>query len=178
MRVTENSNFDTIRGSIRRSKERMENLQMQSGTLKKLNTPSDDPVGAAKLLEIRTEKVNNDQFIANAKLAEAMLSNSDHALQEMVDIVVRAKEIAIGQASGASSNDDTRLGIAEEVTQLYQQAVTAANRKVGDRYLFGGYRTTTAPVQGDGRYTGDDGQLMVEVAKDIFIASSSLDGIS
>jgi flagellar hook-associated protein 3 FlgL len=170
MRVTENSNYSTVRNSIQRSKERMETLQGQSATLKKLNTPSDDPVGASKILEIRTDKVNNDQFQMNAKLAETFLSNSEIALGEIGDIIVRAKEIALGQSSGASSNDDTRLGVAEEVTQLYQQAVTAGNRRIGDRYLFGGYKTDKPPVEADGKYRGDDGQMMVEIGKDVFIS--------
>src|SRR4051812_21907398 len=108
MRVTENTNYDTIRNTINRTKERLDHLQGQSATLKKLNAPSDDPVGAAKVLEIRTDKVNNDQYLMNAKLAESFLDNSDHAISELTEIVQRAKEIAIGQASGASSNEDTR----------------------------------------------------------------------
>ena len=150
----------------------MENLQHQSATLKKLNTPSDDPIGAAKVLEMRTEKVNNDQFQMNAKLAETLLENTDHALGEISDIVARAKEIALGQSSGASSNENTRLGVAEEVTQLFQQAVSAANRRIGDRYIFGGYRTNKPPVDQEGRYVGDDGQAMVEIGKDVFLASN------
>jgi flagellar hook-associated protein 3 FlgL len=170
MRVTENTNYDTIRGSIHKSRERMETLQGQQATLKKLNTPSDDPIGAAKVLEIRTEKVNNDQFQSNAKMAETFLSNTDQALGELTDILMRAKEIAINQSSGASSNEDTRLGVAEEVTQLFQQAVSTANRRIADRFLFGGYKTGNNPIDGDGRYKGDDGQMMVEVAKDVFIS--------
>jgi flagellar hook-associated protein 3 FlgL len=172
MRVTENTNFDTIRDSISRSRGRMENLQLQSSTLKKLNSPSDDPVGAAKVLETRTDKVNNDQFQMNAKMAEAFLNNSEHAVSELADIVVRAKEIAIGQSSGASSNAESRLGVAEEVAQLYQQAVAAANRRIGDRYLFGGHRTNHTPVDPDGRYQGDEGQMMVEVGRDVFISTN------
>ncbi len=150
----------------------MEGLQNQHATLKKLNTPSDDPVGASKILEIRTDKMNNDQYQMNAKLAETFLENSDHALAELSDIVVRAKEIAIGQSSGASSNDDTRLGVAEEVTQLFQQAVTAANRRIGDRYLFGGYKTNQPPIDAEGKYQGDDGLMMVEIARDVFLSSN------
>lgn len=172
MRVTENTNYDTIRGSIRRSRERMENLQHQSATMKKVNTPSDNPVGASKVLEIRTDKVNNDQFQMNARMAETFLGNSDHAVGELADLVVRAKEIALGQSSGASSNDDTRLGIAEEVTQLFAQAVATANRRIGDRYLFGGYRTHKAPVDEDGRYHGDDGQMMTEISKGVFLSAN------
>jgi flagellar hook-associated protein 3 FlgL len=170
MRVTENTTYGVVRGSIQRSRERMENLQTQSATLKKLNTPSDDPIGAAKVLEIRTDKVNNDQFQTNAKMAETFLNNSDQALGELTEVINRAKEIAINQSSGASSNEDTRQGVSEEVTQLFQQAVSTANRRIGDRFLFGGFKTQKAPIDADGRYVGDDGQMMVEVGKDVFIS--------
>jgi flagellar hook-associated protein 3 FlgL len=101
MRVTENTNYETVRNSITRAKERMDGLQQQSATLKKINTPSDDPVGAAQVLEVRTDKVQSDQFVVNARLAESLLNNTDHALAELSDIIARAKEIAIGQSSGA-----------------------------------------------------------------------------
>lgn len=170
MRVTDGTSYGVVRDSIRRSKERMETLQSQSATLRKLNTPSDDPIGAAKVLEIRTDKVNNDQFQVNAKMAETFLNNTEQAISELAEIVVRAKEIAVNQSSAASSNEDTRLAIAEEVDQLYQQSVSVANRRIGDRFLFGGYKTTKPPIDADGRYKGDDGQMMVEVAKDVFIS--------
>lgn len=170
MRVTEGTNYDTIRDSIQRSRSRMENLQQQSATLKKLNAPSDDPVGSAKVLEVRTDRMNNDQFQMNAKLAETFLNNSDHALEELSNLLVRAKEIAVGQSSGASANDDTRLAVAEEVSQLYQQAVATANRRIGDRYIFGGYKTNKPPLDSEGRYTGDNGHMMSEIAKGIFLS--------
>jgi len=170
MRVTENTNFGVARDSVRKSRERMEGLQLQNATLKKLNTPADDPIGSAKVLEIRTDKMNNEQFLNNIRLAETFLSNSDHALGELADIMVRAKEIALGQASGASSNEDTRLGLSEEVSQLFLQGIAAANRRIGERYLFGGYKTNLPPVTNEGRFQGDDGQIMAEVSKDVFVA--------
>ncbi len=170
MRVSDNTNFGLVRETINRTKGRMEKLQTQSATLKKVNTPSDDPVGSSKILEIRTDKVNNEQFLMNAKLAEAQLNNSETALSELADIVVRAKEIALQQASGASANDETRLAVAEEITQMYQSAIGTANRRIGDRYVFGGYKTDQPPVTVDGKYVGDDGQMMVEVGRDVFIA--------
>ena len=170
MRVTDNTNFGVLRDSVRKSRERLEGLQNQNATLKKLNTPSDDPIGSAKVLEIRTDKMNNDQFLNNIRLTETYLSNSDHALGELADVVVRAKEIALGQSSGASSNEDTRLGLSEEVTQLFLQSVAAANRRIGERYLFGGYRTGQPPISNEGRYRGDDGQIMAEVSKDVFVS--------
>jgi flagellar hook-associated protein 3 FlgL len=147
----------------------MEELQMENATLKKLNRPSDDPVGSAKVLEVRTDKVNNDQYQVNAKLAQAFLDNTDHALEDISEIVMRAKEIAINQSSNASSTAESRYGVAEEVNQLYQHAVTTANRRIGDRYLFGGYKSTTIPVDAEGAYHGDDGQMMIEIGREVFI---------
>lgn len=172
MRVTDNTNYGVVRDSIGRSKGRMENLQMEAATTRKLNRPSDDPVGAAKVLEVRTDKVNNDQFQANARLAQAYLDNTDHALNDLSEIVMRAKEIALNQASNASSTPESRYGVGEEVNQLFQRAVATANRRIGDRYIFGGYKTNTPPVDAEGGYRGDDGQMMVEVGREVFIGAN------
>lgn len=176
MRVSDQLNFGSIREAVARSKSRMDNLQGQHSTLRKLNTPSDNPVGSAKVLEIRTDKVNTEQFGSNGKLAETFLGMTEQALADLGEIVIRAKEIAIGQASEASSNPESRLGVAEEIFQLFQQAVSTANRKLGDRYLFGGYKTDRPPVNEQGRYAGDDGKMMIEIGKGVFV-SMNLPGL-
>ena len=83
MRVSDNANFHTVRDSINRSRSRMQDYQMRGATQKKLNVPSDNPIGAAKILEVRTDKVINEQLQTNGKLAEAFLNNSDHVLAEL-----------------------------------------------------------------------------------------------
>jgi flagellar hook-associated protein 3 FlgL len=170
MRISDNQNYETVRNNVFRSKERMDNLQNEQATMKKLNTPSDDPVGAAKVLEVRTEKVNNEQYMTNAKMAESFLTNTEQAMTELTDIINRAKEIALSQSSGASSNAESRLGVAEEISSLYNQAVATGNRRIGDRYIFGGYKTQRPPIDPDGKYHGDEGQMMIEIAKDVFLS--------
>jgi len=170
MRVTEQSNFESIKESIRKSKSRLEDLQTQSATLKKLNTPSDDPVGAAKVLEVRTDQVNNKQFHSNIKTAETFLLNTDQAVSDLVDIIIRAKELALSQSSGASSSESTRMAVAEEVTQLFNQGLSVANRKIGNQYILAGFQTDKAPVNNEGQYLGDHGKKMTEVSKGIFIS--------
>jgi len=142
---------------------------MQAATQKKLNAPGDDPAGAARVLEVRTDKMNNDQFQVNGRMAETFLNHSDHVLSELSEIILRAKEIAISQSSAASATSESRLGVAEEVSQLYQQAIGLANKKIGDRFIFGGFKIDQAPVDSDGRYQGDDGQAMVEISRDVFV---------
>lgn len=154
----------------------MEELQNQASTLRKLNRPSDNPVGSSKVLEVRTDKVNNTQFQTNAKMAESFLNNTDHVLEELSEVAMRAKEIAIQQASGASATAETRLGVAEEVQQLLARSIAVANTKIGDRYLLGGYRTEQPPVDESGHYQGDRGEMMIEIAKDVFL-TMNLPGI-
>lgn len=169
MRVTQNSSFNLVKDTVHQSRSRMEDLQEKAVTMKKLNRPSDNPINAAKVLEMRSEKVKNEQFLDNARLAENYLRSSESVISELSDIVLRAKDIAIGQASGASSSQASRVGVAEEVAQLYQQAVGLANTRIGDRYLFGGYKTDTPPVNPNGQYEGDRGEAMVEISNGVFI---------
>ncbi len=169
MRVTDNTNYGVVRDSIQRSRSRMENLQTQNATLKKVNKPSDDPVGAAKLLEVRTDKVNNEQYQNNSKLAESNLNNTDHALEDLSEIVMRAKEIAINQSSSASSTHESRVGVAEEVKQLLERSIATGNRRIGDRYIFGGFKTDQPPIDSEGRYHGDQGEMMVEIGREVYI---------
>lgn len=169
MRITQNTTFNTVRDTVNNSRSKLENNQLQGSTLKKLNRPSDNPISSTKVLSLRTDKVNNEQFQNNMKITEAFLNNTDHVLDDISEIIVRAKEIAIGQSSGASATAETRLGVAEEVTQLAKRAIGVANTKIGDRYLFGGYRTDRAPMDNEGRYQGDDGQILSEIAKDVFV---------
>lgn len=169
MRVTDNSNYNTVRDSIYRSKEKMDSLQQQASTLKRVNHPSDDPAGTARILEIRTDKANQDQYLANAKMAETFLNNSDLALSEISEIVVRMKEIALGQSNSVTASPGIRQGLAEEVSQLFQQAVSLGNQRMGDRYLFAGFKTQSPPINPEGEYQGDDGQIMVEIANDVFL---------
>lgn len=169
MRVSDNSNFSVVRDSLSRSRSKLENLQMQNSTLKKLNKPSDDPVGSGKILEMRTDKVNNDQFQSNAKFAQSFLENTDAALEDLSEVLMRAKEIAIGQSSSASSTPETRIGVAEEVNQLFQRSVSTSNRRIGDRFIFGGFQSNSNPVDADGNYRGDEGEMMLEIGREVFI---------
>ncbi len=172
MRVSDNTNFSVVRDGIQRSKEKLENLQFQSATMKKVNIPSDDPVGAAKILELRTDKMNNEHYHLNSKMAEAFLENTDQALSDLTEIILRAKEITISQSSAASSNSDSRMGVAEEVNQLLRQGVAIGNRKMGERYLFGGYKTQKPPIGPEGEYLGDQGHMMLEIADNVYISTN------
>lgn len=169
MRITENATLSTVRDNLNRTRTRMADLQKQNATMKRVNAPHDDPVGNVKLMTIRNETLDSSQFEKNANLAKTFLNYTDSALEELTEVLSRTKELAIAQANSATNGPDSRLMVAEEVRSLLEQAHNIANRKLSDRYIFGGYRTNVQPFDAEGRYFGDDGSILVEVQKDTFV---------
>ena len=169
MRVGENTTLNTVRDSLSRSRLRMNDLQKQNATLKRVNAPSDDPVGNTKLMSIRNETLDNEQFERNSNLAKTFLNYTDSSLEEITNLLGRAKELAIGQASSAANGPESRLMVAEEIRNIISEVTSIANRRLGDRHIFSGYKTHTQPFDDKLGYKGDDGKIMVEVQKDVFV---------
>jgi flagellar hook-associated protein 3 FlgL len=169
MRVADNMNYSQVIGNLNKNRKEAADLQNQAATQKRVTKPSDDPSGAARVLSARTDLNAYNQYEKSLQQAKSFLEFSDQSLSEMTDILMRAKELAIGQANEAGANAHTRQAVATEVEQLYQQSLHVANRKMGDRYLFGGFKTTEAPFTSAGKYNGDDGEMMIEVDKGSYI---------
>ena len=170
MRIADKMRFDQVNQNVTKNRSEMSDLQNQAATQKRINKPSDDPLASARVLAARTEEHSNSQFVKNINNAKSFLEFSDQSLGELSDILVRAKELAISQSNDASGNAETRMVTASEIEQIYNQAVQIGNRKMGERYVFAGFKTQTAPFNHEGEYFGDDGDMKVQTHKDSFVA--------
>lgn len=167
-RVSENSSTSSLQFALNKTKQKMEDLQLKGSTLKSMTRPSDNPVSNVEALAITSSTNDNEQFIKNADYALMFLNTSEKSIEELTDIMTKAKEIAIAQASDFF-NADVRKNVANEVQQLYNQALSIANKKVGLKYIFGGYKTLQPPFDGKGNYAGDTGHVTIEVSKNFFV---------
>lgn len=170
MRVSDRMGFDQVNRNIQKNRSEMSDLQTQAATQKRINKPSDDPVAAARLLGTRSEDRGNNQYLKNIAAARSFLEYTDLSMGEMSEMLLRMKELAIQQANDAGASAETRNVVAEEVSQSFSQAVQIGNRKLGERYVFGGFQTTTSPFSRAGDYQGDDGDINVLINKDASIA--------
>ncbi len=170
MRVSNGMNYEQVKSNIAKNRSEMIDLQSQAATNKRINKPSDDPVGTAKVLALRTDGLGNQQFMKNMEMAKNFLGYTETALSDISGLIVRAKELAVGQASEASSNAETRIATSAEVDQMFGDLVAAGNRRLGERYIFGGYKTTNSPFGNLGEYSGDQGRIKVEISKGVFAA--------
>lgn len=170
MRIADKMAFNQVNQNLTKNRSDMADLQNQAATQKRINKPSDDPLASARVLASRTEERGNTQFIKNINNARSFLEFSDQSLGELSEILVRAKELAISQSNDASGNAESRMVTASEIGQIYNQSVQIGNRKLGERYIFGGYKTQTMPFSQAGEYFGDDGDMKIQTHKDSFVA--------
>lgn len=167
-RVSENSSSASIKFALNKTKEKLEDLQLKGSTLKKTTRPSDDPIGNVESLTISSRTSDNGQYIKNADYAQLHLSVAEKSIEELTDILVKAKEIAIAQSSDYY-DANTRKAVSNEVIQLKNMVMSLANKRVGQKYIFGGYKTLTKPFDESGNYKGDQGRSTLEISKDFFI---------
>jgi flagellar hook-associated protein 3 FlgL len=167
-RVSENSSIHAIKHSVGKSKSKVEDLQIRGSTMKRIAKPSDDPIGNVDLLQIRSQNIDAQQYLRNVSFAQTSLSFTENVLEEMTDILTKAKELAIGQASDIY-NPEVRQSVAKEIHQLRMQALSLANKRNGNRYIFAGQKLLTKPFDSEGKYMGDKNKIHIEINKDVFI---------
>jgi flagellar hook-associated protein 3 FlgL len=167
-RVSENSTSYALGNSLAKSKTYLEDLQLKGSNLKTIQKPSDNPTGSTEILTRKSRTYDSLQFERSANAARTNLEFTENALNDLSDIVGRAKELAIAQSSD-TFDAGARKTVAQEIKQLFQQAVSVANKRLGQRYIFSGTKTLTKPFTDDGRYQGDNGKIQVEVGKDRFL---------
>ena len=166
MRVADKMNHTQTINNLNKNRFELSKFQNQAALQKRITKPSDDPLGAARILEARTELQGFNQFEKNIVSTRAFIEFSETSLGEMGDLLIRAKELAVQQASDGASGPETRKMVAMEMDQIHNQMVNIGNRKFGDRYLFGGYKTLKAPFDMEGNYYGDDAEIEIPIDKD------------
>lgn len=148
MRVTNKMMNNNLLMNLNRGLTRLERINNQLGTKKKINAPSDDPVKTELILRTSTSIRQTEQYIRNIGSAVSWLDATDVVLQDVVSVIHRAKDLAV---SGASTHlDDTaRKALADEVAQLRDNLMQLANSTHGGRYLFARQHTDSPPFTTD-----------------------------
>ena len=175
MRVSTQSFFQNSIATLQRLQSDLNGLQEQIATGRRIQRPSDDPVGAARSLDLQQSIDTLTQYQSNTGLVQTRLQLEEQTLGEFTNLLQRTRELAL-QASNATQTPETRSFIAAEIRQNIDAALAFANtRDASDNYLFGGYQTGTQPFTRDAagfNYNGDQGQRLIQVSRSRQIADS------
>jgi flagellar hook-associated protein 3 FlgL len=141
--------------------------QLESG--KQILKPSDDPFGTARALSYRADLAANQQYQNNINNATGWQNATDTALQNIEQLVQRARELTL-QGATDTSGQEGRDAAAAELDQIIESIKTAGNTQYAGRYIFAGSMTKTPPygagVAGD-TYSGDTASLQTEIGQSV-----------
>jgi flagellar hook-associated protein 3 FlgL len=164
MRVTDSMIREAALQGLNANATSLSQIQEQLSSSKQLNRPSDDPAKVRQAMKVRDSLSELQQFTRNINAADQTVSASDAAMAGAGDLIQRANELAIQGANGTYSAAD-RQQIAQEVGQLAAQLVQLAGTKVGDAYVFSGFKSDVPPYASPtGPYQGDSGAVMARIA--------------
>lgn len=155
LRVTSNMMNAQLLLNLNRNARNMNDTQLQLATGRKLNKPSDDPVGITYSLRYRSELSANSQYQENVDDAISWLEFNDTVLTQAGDVVQRLRELSVQGANG-SNPQEALDSINAEVKQLKEQLVDIANSQFKGKYIFNGQQYTEQPYQFP---TGADGKI-------------------
>ncbi|TWK80530.1 Flagellar hook-associated protein 3 [Bacillus paralicheniformis] len=139
---------------INSSYGKLDKLQSQISSGKKITRASDDPIVAMKSLKYNTQLSQVQQYKSNASQAFTWLENTETNITEGIDVMQKVRELVV-KAKNNTNGDDELQAIGVEIGQLKEQLTQIANTQVNGRYIFNGTNSDVAPIvkNADGSYT-------------------------
>lgn len=168
MRISTATSYLTGTYDMQSLQSQLQSLQSQLDTQKRVVTPADDPVAAARILQLNQSDGMNTQFITNTKAVESTLSLAESQLTNASNLLTSLKASAI-QAGNTVLSSDQLLMIQKQVQEGISEMTGYANATDGKgNYLFSGNKVDTPPFVLDATYAatyqGDTGQRNVPIS--------------
>ncbi len=179
MRATQMTTYRSLQSFLDQTSEKLQTLQLQAATGKRITKPSDDPTAISPVLSARTQIQTSDRYIETIQTGLDRVDNMDGYFDSIENTMVRLKEISLASVNGAMSQADMAT-YADEVNQLRQSLLDDANASVDGKYLFAGFDDKTRPFSENPNYpltesnpvvyNGDYGDLEYEIAPNELIS--------
>jgi flagellar hook-associated protein 3 FlgL len=154
---------------LEQQQEKVNTLQQQVSSGSRINAPSDDPVSAQQVLNLKGLLAATDQYSRNIQTGTTWLNQMDSSMTNMNNVLIRAKELATQMANGSYGASDRQSG-ATEVTQLRDQMISLGNTQIAGKYVFGGFVSDQPPFDATGAFKGTDDQVNIQVDQGSYIA--------
>ncbi len=162
---------------LNQQRSKLASIQEQVSSGKRINRPSDDPVGTRNALRIRGQIDTNTQFDRNITNSLVRTNGIDSALDSSHEIVVRARELVLQAQNGTLTAGD-RVLIAQEIEELHAELFTHANTRRAEGYIFAGYKSDREPFQVSGdfevgqpapvvTFVGDTTEVEVQIEENV-----------
>ena len=166
MRISQMMIFNSYTQDVQKRQRDVFELHNQLTSGKKVNKLSDDPVKAVSILSSRDMISSIDQYMRNINSANSYLTVTETALDSVKGAIGRIQELSVTMAS-ATANPDSRRQTGIEVSALLETMKGFANTTFENRYVFSGFKSDTATIDGAGVYQGDGNKQTIITAEGV-----------
>jgi len=129
---------------FQRSKERLSVLQEQMTKDKRITRLSDDPTGAALIMDFQTSIERNKMYVKQGESASSFLTGTEAALNSIdvqIDRLLELGQQGLSDITAARG----REAISAEVDVIRTVILDLSNTKEQGKYIFAGTNTMTMP---------------------------------
>ena len=166
MRVTEVTKRDHVVENMQKSSGKLQDIQIQMASGRRLNKTSDDPIGAARSQDIVTTISSQKQLLQNIDDNIAWLQRSELEIGHINEVLGQIRTLAISQA-GSDSNEDSRQMVAREFSIARKILFDSGNAREGKLYLFSGIKSLSPALKKNGIFQPAKVEVGGVVQKDI-----------
>lgn len=177
MRISTSQFYESSATNYQKNFSKVVQSSEEASSLVRVKTAADDPVGAARLLQLGQQASLLDQYKTNTNSIKASLGQTESVMTSINNVLARAKELASG-AGNAGYTDADRQANASELGQIEEQLLSLMNSQdENGKYIFGGSKDDVPPFSrnSDGTYSynGDQSSLQLPVGDTMMMAANS-----
>ena len=143
MRISDAMISKNYLNSINETKKRIEVLNQQISTQKKIQNPSDSPQGIAKLLSLNKKINDADTYISNVQESKTFLQETINGMESIQGQISEA--ITMMTEVNNATKTDTYKSYADKIDSIIDSVLSAANSEFGGKYVFGGTDFSSNP---------------------------------
>ncbi|HEV2398260.1 MAG TPA: flagellar hook-associated protein FlgL [Candidatus Sulfotelmatobacter sp.] len=147
MRVNPNPLADLL-SAISEAQQQINKDLEQLATGQSINSPGENPAGAAMLVRNAGQTAEADQFLRSVSGLSSQMQNTDSALNSVVTSLQRAVSLGVEGANGTLNSSD-RTALATEVQGIQSELLNLANLSYQGNFVFAGSAISTAPYVAD-----------------------------
>lgn len=166
MRISTNTIYQSGISKISQLQSEQVKLQQQISTGRRIASPSDDPVGSARALEVSHAQSINAKFADTRQTAQLKLNTIESSLTSLTSMMISTQSSLVS-AGNATLSDQERQFIATELSGTLEAMIGLANTKdAAGNYLYAGFKTDTKPFVANASgasYAGDSNSQLLQV---------------
>lgn len=176
VRISTSQFYNTSSANYQRNFANAVKSQQEASDGIRVRSAKDDPVGAARLLQLEQQQNMLKQYSGNITSVRNALGTTESTLNAIGTILQRVNELAVSSGNGTFTDADRKAN-ADELASLEDQLFSLMNSKdENGKYIFSGSKGDTPPYarNADGTYSyqGDQGKLNLQVGDMLSLAAN------